>query len=195
MKIILASQSPSRKRLLAQAGFVFTSFAPNIDEELFLNHKKPENSCIEIARQKALKAQTLYEKEIIIACDQMVLHEGQLFGKAHTTKKAIETLIQLQGKTHYLLSGLCMLWGQKSFSRLIKSRLSMRHLSLKQIKNYVLSEKPLKSAGSYHIESKGIQLFEKIQTEDFYSIEGLPLISVIQQLSRWNYPLLDPPIK
>ena len=63
----------------------------------------------------------------------------------------------------------------------------MRSLTVKQIKNYILKEQPLNSAGSYHIESYGITLFKKITTEDFNSIQGLPLIQVVNQLIKWNY--------
>ena len=189
MKIILASQSLRRKKLLSQTGIVFEVFSPNIPEEQFISSKNPEISCLHIARQKALKARSLYKTDIIIACDQMAYCDGRLFGKAQTIKKAIENLIQFQGKTHSLLTGLYMLWENQTFSHLCKNQMTMRALSPKQIKNYVLKEKPLESAGSYHIESQGINLFEKIETEDFHSIEGLPLIQVINQLIRWGYPL------
>ena len=191
MKIILASQSPSRKRLLLKAGFTFEVFSPNIPEEQFINPAEPEKSCLDIAKQKALKAQSLYKSDVIIACDQMAYLDGELFGKAHTTQKAIENLTKLQGKTHHLFSGLCMLWKEKEFFYSCDSKLTMRTLSPKQIKNYVLKEQALKSAGSYHIESQGISLFKKVETEDSNAIEGLPLIQTINQLIKWDYPLFD----
>ena len=189
MKIVLASQSASRKKLLSKVGLKFEIFIPNIDEKRLLDSKNPADSCYAIAKQKALKAQTKHPQDIIIACDQMVYLNGKLFGKAYTEKKAIETLIQLQGQTHILLSALCMLWEKKEFSHISKNHLSMRPLSLKQIKNYVTKEQPLKSAGSYHVESLGLALFEKIKTDDFNSIEGLPLIQVVNQLLIWGYPI------
>ena len=189
MKIILASQSPNRQKILTKAGFLFEPFNPNIQEEKFINSNRPEYSCLNIAKQKALKAQSIYKTDLIIACDQMAYCEGNLFGKAHTVQKAIQTLIELQGRTHTLLTGLYMLWENKKHSYLCKSKLTMRKLNAKQIKNYVLKEKPLKCAGSYQIESQGIKLFEKVETEDFHSIEGLPLIQVINQLEKWGWPL------
>ena len=189
MKIILASQSPSRKKLLSKLGLKFEVFVPNIDEEKLLDLKHPSNSCYAIAKQKALRAKEKYPQDIIIACDQMACLDGRLFGKAYTEKKAIETLIQLSGKTHILLSALCMIWEKKEFSHVSKSYLSMRPLTSKQIKNYVRKEQPLKSAGSYHVEALGLALFEKIKTDDFNSIEGLPLIQVVNQLLKWGYPL------
>ena len=189
MKILLASQSPSRKRLLSQAGFSFEIFAPNLQEEKHLNPSRPAESCQKLAKLKALKAQEKHPESIIIACDQMAELDGKLFGKAHTEKKAIENLIQLQGKTHSLFTALCMLWGRKRFFHTAKSLLSMRGLNFQQIKNYVEKEQPLKAAGSYHLEGYGITLFEKIETDDFNNIQGLPLIRICNQLIQWGYPL------
>lgn len=194
MKIILASQSPNRKKLLSKAGFIFEIFEPNIEEKQFIIKGQAKSSCINVAKQKALKAQTVYKNDILIACDQMAYLNNELFGKAHSVEKAIQCLTKLQGQTHSLLTGLYMLWGEKSYSYLCESKMTMRKLSKKQITNYILKERPLKSAGSYHIESQGIQLFEKIETEDFNAIEGLPLIQVINQLSKWGWPLLDKPL-
>ena len=191
MKIILASQSPSRKKLLNNLGLKFEVLASNINEEKLLDVKKPDKSCYAIAQQKALIARDKYPQDIIIACDQMAYLEGEFFGKAHTEKKAIQNLVQLQGKTHTLISALCMLWEKKEFYHISKSYLKMRSLTSRQIQNYVMKEKPLNSAGSYHIESLGIALFEKVKTDDFYSIQGLPLIQVASQLLKWNYPLFS----
>ena len=187
MNIILASQSPSRKKLLQQAGLSFKVFPAHINEEKFLDPKKPSYSCSQLAKLKALKAKKEYPENIIIGCDQMAYLKGKLFGKALTEKKAIENLIHLQGKTHKLFTAVCMLWENKSFLHVSKSLMTMRHLTVKQIKNYILKEQPLNSAGSYHIESYGITLFKKIETEDFNSIQGLPLIQVVNQLIKWNY--------
>lgn len=191
MEIILASQSPNRKRLLSKTGLAFKVFSPNIQEDHLMDSKYPEQSCLNIARQKALKAQSLYKESLIIACDQMAYCEGKLFGKALTEKKAIEVLIKLQGKSHQLMTGLYLLWEDKRFYYLCKSKMKMRSLSPRQIKNYVSKEQPLQSAGCYHIESQGIKLFEKIETEDFNAIEGLPLITLLNQLSEWGYPLFE----
>ena len=189
MKILLASQSSSRKRLLSQAGLSFELFAPHIDEEKYLDPRQPSDSCRKLAKLKALKAQKAYPQHVIIAGDQMAYYKGQFFGKAHSQQKAIENLTLLQGKTHSLWTACYMLWGQKKFVHVAKSLLSMRKLTVSQIKNYVEKEQPLYSAGSYHVETGGITLFEKIETDDFNNIQGLPLIRICNQLWEWGYPL------
>ncbi|MBC6415337.1 MAG: septum formation protein Maf [Bdellovibrionales bacterium] len=193
MNIILASQSPNRKKLLLKAGIEFKVFVPDIEEKDFINPKRPSYSCLQLARLKALKAKKKYPKNVIIGCDQMAFLKGKLFGKALTKRQALENLIQLQGKTHNLFTAVCILWEHKSFNYISKSSMTMRGLTVKQIKNYISKEKPLFAAGSYHIESSGISLFKKIKSEDFNSIEGLPLIQIINQLIKWGYPLFQDP--
>ena len=190
MNIILASQSPNRKKLLLKAGVNFEIFDSKIEEERFFNPQRPAQTCKHLAKLKALKAQESYPESLIIACDQMAYLNGKLFGKAVNERQAVENLVQLQGKTHKLFTAVVMLWGQKSFYHVSKSLLTMRRLSISQIKQYISKDQPLKSAGSYHVEALGVSLFEKIKTEDFNSIEGLPLIQVMNQLVKWGYPLL-----
>ena len=189
MKIILASSSPSRKRILEKTALDFEIFKPEIDEKALIDKKKPLDSCLKIARKKALKARLTHKKACIIACDQMVLFKGKLYGKAKTKKRAIETLNLLQGKTHTLVSALVMIYGEKKMEKIYKHEMSMRKLTKKEIETYVLSEKPLNSAGSYYIEGEGIKLFKEIKTHDFNAIEGLPVIEVMNQLKKWSFPL------
>ena len=88
MDIILASQSPSRKKLLQQTGVSFKVFPAHINEKKFLNPKKPSHSCSQLAKLKALKAKKEYPESMIIGCDQMAYLKGKLFGKALTEKKS-----------------------------------------------------------------------------------------------------------
>ena len=189
MKIILASSSPSRKRILKKTALDFEIFKPEIDEESLIDKKKPEASLLRIATEKAKKAKLTHKKACIIACDQMVLFKDNLYGKAKTKKRAIETLLLLQGQTHILLSALVMIYGKKKKEAIFKNEMSMRKLSLKEIEAYVNTEKPLGSAGSYYIEGEGIKLFKKIKTQDFNAIEGLPVMEVMNQLSEWNFSI------
>ncbi len=192
MNIILASQSPNRQNLLNQAGVKFQIFIPDIQEEKYLNKKsKPQDICLKIAQAKALKAYESHSENIIIASDQLAYLNGKFYGKALSTEKACQTLLELQGKTHDLITSLYMCYKEKSFSHVSINKMSMRSLNLQQIKKYVSIDKPLNCAGSYHIESLGIGLFKKIKTDDFNSIIGLPLTIVINQLILWKYPYLN----
>ena len=192
MNILLASQSPNRKRLLTQAGIPFESFVPNIDEHQYINDQDPpEAICLKIAQKKAQKAIEKHPNSLIIASDQMAYLNKSFYGKALTPQKACQNLLQLQGQTHRLITSLYMHYKGETFTHNSISEMSMRSLTQKQIENYVQLDQPLHCAGSYHIESLGIGLFTKIKTEDFNSIIGLPLIVLINQLMAWGYPYLS----
>ena len=193
MKIVLASQSPGRKLLLKQTGLPFEIMVPAIDEEAcFKEIKNPtESICLHIARKKAEKVFTKRPEAVIIASDQMAFLEGKFYGKAHNEGKAIQTLSLFQGKTHQLINGLYMKYGDKSFSRTTINKMSLRPLSLDQIKTYVKRDQPLHSAGCYYIDQTGFSLFEKIESEDFSSIIGLPIMTVVNQLIKWDCPYLQ----
>ena len=196
MKIILASQSPPRRRLLSQTGLSFEVFAPHADERGIMRDMMkgeafdPPAVCLRLAEAKALKARAAFPDAAVIASDQMAFLEGKFYGKAYTEKQAVQNLMELRGKAHELINGLWMLWRGEAFFRAVVSRMSMRPLSRRQIEAYVSLEKPLLSAGSYHAEESGIGLFEKIETEDFSAVLGLPLITVLNQLIKWGcaYP-------
>lgn len=190
MEIILASQSPSRKKLLTRAGIPHRVFIPSLEEECFLKETKlpSQEICLNLAKMKAQKAaKECSHDTIVIACDQLAFLKGEPFGKAHTKEKAVENLTKLQGQTHKLIHGLYMNFGEKAFSHISINKMSMRPLTQEQIKKYVSLEKPLKSAGSYLVEGVGIGLFEKIESSDFFSIMGLPLTVVISQLIHWGF--------
>ena len=192
MKIVLASQSPGRKLLLKQTGLPFEIVVPSIDEAAcFKEITSPDESiCLHIARKKAEKVFMQRPEAAIIAADQMAFFDGKFYGKAHSAEKAIQTLSLFQGKTHQLINGLYMRYEDQSFSRTTINKMSLRPLSLAQIKTYVKRDQPLHSAGCYYIDQTGYSLFEKIESEDFSSIIGLPLMAVVNQLIKWGCPYL-----
>ena len=191
MNIILASESPSRKSLLERTGFSFKTFAPHLDEEPLQKSKnKPEIICLELAKAKAQIALKTYSKDLIIASDQIAHLNGKIYGKAYTKTKAAQTLQSLQGKTHQLVNGLYMTFGNQTFSHTSVNQMTMRRLSQKQIAKYIEIENPLHSAGSYYVERAGLALFEKIETEDFSSIIGFPITVIVNQLIKWGFSYL-----
>ena len=192
MKVLLASSSPSRRQLLKQAGVAHDTFDPNIPEADFLKTTQlaPKDICLELARQKGEKGEKHSPESAVIACDQLAFLNGSVFAKAHTTEKAIEHLSRLQGQRHELIHGLYMSFRGQILCQAFINKMSMRPLSQNQIKHYVLKDKPLKSAGSYLVDSLGLGLFQKIESEDFSSIIGLPVTAVLNQLIKWGFRFL-----
>ncbi len=190
MKIILASTSQSRKTQLTDLNLKFTIVPPGVDESIYKKQNIPfDKMCQQIARAKVINVAKKYPTSLVLGGDQMAVLDSTIFNKAYTAQKAIQNLMALQGRTHKLFTALYMKWGKKSFSHLETNVMQMRKLKLSQIKKYVKKAQPLECAGSYALERYGIALFEKINTADHSAIIGFPLITLINQLIKWKFPL------
>lgn len=182
-QLILASTSKYRQELLQRLALPFVAQAPLIDEE---KEKDPSLSPRALAEKLALlKAQSLQGTgKVVIGGDQLVSFEGQIIGKAHTPERAVEQLLAMQGKTHELITAICVFDDEKVIPYTDITRLHMKKLTRSQAEHYVHLDNPVDCAGSYKIEKHGIQLFEKIESEDFTAIQGLPLIALSKILEN-----------
>jgi septum formation protein len=185
MPLLLASTSPYRRELLGKLGLSFAAKAPICDEDAFKKIiKDPVRLATTLAFEKAKSLANL--QNIVIGGDQLVALDNQIFGKPKTPEKACDQLRQMSGKTHELVTAVCVFAGGEPHPILNITRLKMRQLSLKEIENYVGLDQPMDSAGSYKIEKSGLTLFEKIECEDFSAIQGLPLMALTSLLSAWG---------
>ncbi len=191
-KIILASQSPFRKMQLQKLGFDFECISPNIDERDI--EKKWQGHLIELAEHLAFKkAEKIAHQQpdsLVIGSDQMLIFGGESFSKPETKSACVERLQFLQGKTHELHTGLCLINKDQIEKTTVVARMTMRPLTSEQIKRYVDLDQPLGCAGGYKIEEKGMNLFSEIETKDHSSIVGLPLLSLVSILRQWDISIL-----
>ena len=185
-RLILASTSPYRKELLEKLAIPFIAKAPLIDED---KEKDPRLSPLALAEKLAfLKAQSLaVPGHVVIGGDQLIAFDQSIIGKAHTREKAIEQLLKFSGHTHELITAVCVFDGHEPHKFTNITRMSMKCLSRDQIERYVDLDNPTDCAGSYKIEKHGISLFEKIESDDFTAIQGLPLIQLSQLLEKINF--------
>lgn len=176
-QLILASTSKYRQELLSRLAYNFTARPPLVDEE---KEKDPRLTPRELAEKLArMKAESLRsEDSIIIGGDQLVAFEGRILGKAHTIENAIAQMQAMQGKTHELITAICVISGDKVIPYTDITRMHMKALSREQIERYIQLDMPLDCAGTYKIEKHGIMLFDKIESQDFTAIQGLPLIEL-----------------
>jgi septum formation protein len=184
-KVILASSSPYRKALLKRVLNDFECLSPKLDEDII---KSELNSPLEIANKLAeLKALEIYKAhpdKIVIGSDQVCELEGQIFSKPGTIDIAFRQLTKMQGKTHRLITSVCVIWHNEKYKFHNITKLQMLSLSEKQINNYLRNDNPIDCAGSYKLELKGISLFEGIETTDQTAIMGLPLIELSKTLRK-----------
>ncbi|MGZ3782456.1 MAG: Maf family protein [Pseudobdellovibrionaceae bacterium] len=184
-QLILASTSKYRQELLSRLPYSFTAMPPLIDEE---KEKDPNLGPQALAEKLAyLKAASLKGPgKVIIGGDQLVALEGRILGKAHTAEKAVEQLLSMQGKTHELITAICVFVEDMAIPFTDITRMHMKKLSREQIEKYVQLDMPIDCAGSYKIEKHGIMLFDKIESTDFTAIQGLPLIELNKMLENQN---------
>ena len=188
-KLILASASPYRKALLANAGLDVASVKPEIDERaaeapLKETGATPEDVALVLAIAKANEVSERNPGALVIGSDQTLSLGGEIFHKPADMEAARRHLLKLSGKTHQLNSAVAIVRdGETLWSHVGIARLTMRRLEPAFIGRHLarVGNKALSSVGAYQIEGEGIQLFEKIEG-DYFTIVGLPLLPLLAAL-------------
>ena len=189
MAIILASQSPRRRQLLAQMGLGFQEVCPQTDEQMD-PCAPPEEEVARICRKKALAVKPLIKREdIVIAADTIVVIGTQVLGKPRDSADAERMLRLLSGREHRVLTGLTVLQGEKIITQVETARIQFRPMEEAEIRAYVQTQEPLDKAGAYGIQGLGAVFVQSI-TGDYYSVMGLPVCRLSQILRQWGYPVL-----
>jgi len=192
-KIILASQSPRRSQLLQWAEIPFEVMMVPTDESYPLN-LHPKEITIHIAINKAMAVkEKIYHSTTnghgytILAADTIVVMENKIIGKPKDRDDAIETLKDLSGKTHSVITGVCILSADKKIVFADETFVEFDQLTQHQIEYYVDAYKPYDKAGAYAIQEWiGVTGIKSI-TGDFYNVMGLPVNHVIKELSALGY--------
>ena len=172
MNLILASQSPRRKELLALFGHPFTVRVADIDETM--DPAKPPFD--EVARVSCCKAMAIprEEEDVVVAADTIVVCDHKVLGKPHSFEEAVQMLQLLSGKDHQVMTGVTVLYGEKAVTFTEVTDLHFRELTQREILRYVESGEPMDKAGAYGIQG-GAALFCQGMTGDYYNVMGLPV--------------------
>ena len=190
--IILASTSTYRKKLIEEwLGVRVETVAPSFSEERYkLEGKTKYLSPYEVSQKlsyfKGKSVEENYREKIVISGDQVCYGLGKIWDKPLTRDKAIDCLSQLQGNSHELITTISLFFNGEVIEHQNITTLTMVSLKFEEIKNYVDFAHPLDCAGSYKIEFGGMSLFSKIVSDDFSSIQGVPLLFVRKVLQKWN---------
>ncbi len=184
--IILASGSDIRQQLLANAGINFSVIIPRVDEPAILaallaENAKPIDIADTLADYKAQRVALKNTQALVIAADQILVCNGDVFNKPKNKECAKQQLGLLRGNGHQLLSAVVIYEaGQPVWRHVGRAQLVMRDFSDEFLDDYVSSNSPeiLASVGCYQLENQGVQLFSKIQG-DYFTILGLPLVEVL----------------
>jgi septum formation protein len=163
---------------------------PRCDEDALKRHEADARKLAEsLAFAKAASVQADEPNAAIIGCDQVAAFQGQIFGKPGTAARAIEQLMKMAGRMHELYTALVVIHRDRVVRHTDVTRLQMRPLSRAAIERYVVADEPLDCAGSYKLESRGIMLFDRIETDDHTAITGLPLIALLTILRDLGFEI------
>ena len=190
-KIILASESQIRKKLLLQAEVNFQPIAAKIDEDTIKESlkdegAKPKDISDALAEYKAIRVANNFPTDIIIGCDQILVCDNEIISKARTLNDAKETLKLLRGKSHQLLSSAVIYDNNKPVWRTTsRAQLFMRDFTDEYLEYYIQTSgiDILSSVGCYLLENNGVNLFNRIQG-DYFTVLGFPLLEVLDFLRK-----------
>lgn len=182
IKYLLASQSPRRAELMKYITDEFEILPSDCDETV-PDGIEPEEIPELLAARKALSVSRLKKDRLVIGCDTVVIIDGVILGKPHTPDRAIGMLKTLSGRTHTVVSGVCICYKGKTMSFSQKTLVSFYELFEEEIRGYVQSCKPLDKAGAYGIQDKG-GLFVREISGDYYNIVGLPVARLKREIDK-----------
>jgi len=193
MQLVLASTSPHRRALLQQLGVPFVAVDPMLDEEPYKRTGvSPEELVVALAEAKANAVRSRFPQALIVGSDQCAELDGRILGKPGSLEATVDQLVSLSGRTHRLLTGLCVLNAGAGSSRthLDIHCMTMRRLGRHQLERYASADRPFDCAGGYRIESRGVALFEAVDGQDQTAVVGLPLMQLAILLAQEGLDVL-----
>jgi septum formation protein len=180
MDLILASTSPYRRAQLERVGLAVRAIPPGVDEDsVKAEGLAPRALAERLAYEKAARVAEQEPSAIVIGGDQLAEVGGRVLGKPGTEANAVEQLALLSGRTHTLITAICVIRGPTIRRHTDVTRLTMRALTQEELSRYVAADRPLDCAGAYKLEARGIALIERIESEDHSAITGVPMIALV----------------
>ena len=179
--LVLASTSPQRRAILEQLGIPFEVVAPDYTE-----HDPPDADPVSLVREHARgKARSVHRGSATLGVDTTVHLAGRVYGKATDAQDAVAMLRQLAGRTHTVLSGLCLITGSCEEVEHAETHVTFRPVGDEEIARYVSSGEWEGRAGAYAIQGLGGRLVERIEG-DYLNVVGLPgalLMRMLEELA------------
>lgn len=191
IRIVLASQSLVRQRLLRDAGLDFAVVPARIDEDVVKDAMVQDGASIRdvadrLAELKALRVSASHPEAIVIGADQILGFGSELVGKSENMASAKNLLRRLRGQTHELITACTLArHGAITWRHIESVKLRMRDFSDSFLDDYLAAEGEdlLSSVGCYRLEGRGVQLFAEIRG-DYFAVLGLPLLPLLDALRK-----------
>jgi septum formation protein len=185
-RLILASQSPQRRKLLEQAGYSFEVISPHPNAECGIcSGETPNELVARLAKQKAADVASRIDEGIVLACDTVAECSGQILGKPQDVEHARQMLTLLSNRIHHVYSGLC-LWDRPSdrvVERVAVTKLKMEQISDNELERYLDSEAWQDKAGAFGYQDGPDWL--RIVAGSESNVIGLPMESLCEMLAEF----------
>lgn len=190
-KIILASSSKHRKKLLNQLKIKFSTISPDIDESRKRNESVDEY-VKRLSIEKARKVADKNKNAIVIGSDEVAVVDKKILGKPLKKVNAVKQLKMISNKSVIFKTGLCVIDTQtnKQYSSVTNYKIKVKKLTNNEILSYIGKEDILNCAGSIKLEGLAIAIVEKAYGNDPTSVIGLPLIKLRIYLSKMGIDIL-----
>ena len=185
-KLILASKSPQRQKLLNQIGVEFLIVAPDIDESRHEN-EVPESMVVRLAKTKAAFClnKVLDREAIVLASDTIVVVEDKIFGKPVDQNDALNMLSLLSGETHRVLTAVSVTSCNRSKTICSETFVNLRVINVEEAQAYWETGEPRDKAGAYAIQGFGAAFVESI-SGSYSGVMGLPLFETVKLLGDFG---------
>ena len=187
MRLVLASTSPQRRAILGQLRISFDAVAP-----AYVEHDPPDADPVSLVRDHAVgKARSVHRPgQVTIGVDTTVHLDGRVYGKPRDVDEAVAMLRDLSGRSHAVLSGLCLIGPAGETVGHATTLVTFRALEERAIRDYVGSGEWRGRAGGYAIQGLGGRLVERIEG-DYLNVVGLPGALIVDTLARELPDMLD----
>jgi septum formation protein len=191
MKLVLASASPRRKELLAQAGYRFQVLAANIPE----SHIPGEDAVALVTRLSAEKAQSIFTRLMIeepeppllvLGADTVVVTSEEILGKPKDAEDAARMLRQLSGRIHHVITGVCLISRERKEVAEETTSVSVRRLAESEIAAYIATGEPMDKAGAYAIQGYAARWIPRIEG-CYFNVVGLPIARVASMIESYKF--------
>jgi septum formation protein len=182
--LVLASQSPRRREILAQAGLPFVVRVSGV-EEVRQPAETPEDYVRRLALDKA-RASVSSPDDFVLAADTVVVVDGTVLEKPRSSEDAGEMLRLLSGRSHAVLTGVCLLHDGVERTYVESTRVTFSPLSTEEIRGYCASGEPMDKAGAYAIQGLASKFIERVEG-CYFNVVGLPISLVYRLLKEAGY--------
>ena len=181
-RVILASQSPRRRELLALVGISHTVRPADIDEA-YLPGEQPAAHAERLAREKAAVVASDEPDAVVIGCDTIVVVDGDVLGKPRDEAHAAELLARLAGRSHVVMTAVAVRWRGVELAAVEEVGVTFHPLTPDDIRAYVATREPLDKAGAYGIQGYGATIVARVDG-DYFAVMGLPLQRLVRLMGE-----------